>query len=225
MAGVDQFKANFEGMGARPNLYEAHLYFPIGVNGELASGIPSTRKMSFLIEATSLPGSTLGSVPVPFRGRTFNVPGDRTFEDWNVTCINDTDFQLRNAMEAWMDRLNRNQQNLSGAINYQGVFADLDVIQLSRTISSFGPNDEDVLKESKHYRFYDAFPIAISAITLGYDQNDQYEKFDVTFKYQYFKSIHDDGSRNIDNDTLGENATTGGNAFQPAAGSEFGGGL
>lgn len=224
MAGVDQFKANFEGMGARPNLYEAHLYFPIGVEGDEAlaeQGIPSTRKMSFLIEATSLPGSTLGSVAVPFRGRTFNVPGDRTFEDWSVTCMNDTDFQLRNAMEAWMDRLNRNQQNVSGAVNYQGVFADLDVIQLSRTISRYG-TEEDELKEVKHYRFYDAFPISIEAITLGYDQNDQYEKFGVTFKYQYFKSIHGDGSKNINNDSLGDRAGTGGTAPQPFATSEFG---
>lgn len=221
MAGVDQFKANFEGMGARPNLFEAHLYFPDGVAEELDSGIPSTRKMSFLIEASSLPGSTLGNVAVPFRGRTFNVPGDRTFEDWSVTCMNDTDFQLRNAFEAWMDRLNRNQQNVSGAVNYNGVFADLDIIQLSRTRTRFGAG-EDELKEAKHYRFYDAYPLTIGAITVGYDQNDQYEKFDVTFKYQYFKSIHDDGSRDIANDDIGSLGGTGGNAPQPSAGSEFG---
>ena len=35
-----------------------------------------------------------------FRGRQLKVAGDRTFEPWTATIINDTDFNVRNQ---WKD--------------------------------------------------------------------------------------------------------------------------
>jgi hypothetical protein len=45
-----------------------------------------------MCKAAQLPGQTIASIDVPFRGRTFKVAGDRTIDAWTVTIINDENF-------------------------------------------------------------------------------------------------------------------------------------
>ena len=54
-----------------------------------------------MIKAAELPASNVGDIPVAFRGRILHVAGDRTFDPWTVTIINDVDFGIRSAMERW----------------------------------------------------------------------------------------------------------------------------
>ena len=94
MANINDFKATLKGGGARANQFQVTLPFPgfAAVGGE-------TRVMSYLCQATNLPGMTLGEVDVKFRGRSLYIAGERTFENWTTTIMNDTDFMLRNAFE------------------------------------------------------------------------------------------------------------------------------
>ena len=89
--GVDDFKAKLKGGGARPNLFKATINFPgyAGGNVELTS---------FMCRAAQLPASIMSEIIVPFRGRELKIAGDRTFDVWTATIINDTDFNVRNAM-------------------------------------------------------------------------------------------------------------------------------
>ena len=93
--GVDDFKSKLRGGGARPNLFKATINFPGYANGD-------AELTSFLCESAQLPGSTMCIIPVPFRGRILKMAGDRTFAEWTVTIINDTDFAVRNSMERWI---------------------------------------------------------------------------------------------------------------------------
>ena len=122
--GVDDFKSKLRGGGARPNLFKATINFPGYANGD-------AELTSFLCEAAQLPGSTMGIIPVPFRGRILKMAGDRTFAEWTVTIINDTDFAIRNSMERWMNGINAHSSNtgLAAPIAYE---ADLSVDQLDR---------------------------------------------------------------------------------------------
>ena len=113
---------------------------------------------------------------VPFRGREMKIAGDRTFEDWTVTIINDTDFDVRDAFERWMNGINAHQSN-TGLVNPVDYQADLIVDQLDR--------NSDVLKR---YQFRGAFPTLVGPIQLSYDTRDEVETFDVTFSYQYWES-------------------------------------
>ena len=97
--GVDDFKAKIRGGGARPNLFKATINFPGYANGDV-------ELTSFLCEAAQLPASIMGTIIVPFRGRQLKMAGDRTFDVWTPTIINDTDFNVRNAMERWMNGMN-----------------------------------------------------------------------------------------------------------------------
>ena len=122
--GVDDFKSKLRGGGARPNLFKATVNFPTYAGGDV-------ELTSFLCEAAQLPISQIGLVTVPFRGRQLKVAGDRTFEPWNVTIINDTDFTIRDSMERWMNGINGHSAN-TGLVNPVDYQADLLVEQLDK---------------------------------------------------------------------------------------------
>jgi len=167
--GVDDFKSKLRGGGARPNLFKATVNFPTYAGGDV-------ELTSFLCEAAQLPISQIGLVTVPFRGRQLKVAGDRTFEPWNVTIINDTDFTIRDSMERWMNGINGHSAN-TGLVNPVDYQADLLVEQLDK--------DESVLKR---YNFRGCFPTAVSAIELSYATVDEIERFTVEFQVQYWES-------------------------------------
>ena len=167
--GVDDFKAKLKGGGARPNLFKATINFPAYAQGDVEI-------TSFMCKAAQLPGSIMGIVEVPFRGRILKIAGDRTFETWSPTILNDTDFVVRNAMERWMNGINAHSAN-TGLVAPADYSADLVVEQLDR--------DETVLKR---YNFRGCFPTSISAIDLAYETNDIIEEFTVDFQVQYWES-------------------------------------
>ena len=90
MASIDEFKAFLDGGGARANQFKVTLTTPTGIS----TGLP-TVTASFLIKTAALPGQTITDIPVNFRGRILYVAGDRSFEPWTTTILNDTDFALK----------------------------------------------------------------------------------------------------------------------------------
>ena len=171
MANIDDFKANLAGGGARANQFRVTITPPTGI----AIGL-DVRNASFLCKASNLPGQTLGEIPVPFRGRNVYIAGDREFETWSTTFINDTTFNVRNAIERWMNGINAHSANtgLTAPITYE---ADLLVDQLDR--------NGDKLKT---YTFRGAYPQDLSEIAVSYADNDNIERFTCTWAYQYFES-------------------------------------
>ena len=139
-------------------------------------------KISFLAKAASLPASTMGVVEVPYRGRKLKVAGDRTFDNWTVTILNDTDFAIRNALEEWQEEIGRARGNIAKSSRLADYMKDMDVYQLDRT------GDTDVGTVIKHYRFVSAWPATISAIDLSFDSVDSVEEFTVDFAYQFWTS-------------------------------------
>ena len=166
---VDDFKAKLKGGGARPNLFRAIVNFPAYAGGD-------AELTSFMCKAAQLPASTVPAVEVPFRGRQLKIAGDRTFEDWTVTVINDTGFEVRDAMERWMNGINGHSAN-TGFTNPVLYQADLIVEQLDK--------NGDVLKT---YNFRGCFPNSIGQIDLSYESNDAIEEFEVAFSIQYWES-------------------------------------
>lgn len=172
MAGVSQFRANFKGLGARPNRFRINMTFPQFVpNGNVAG-----RTLQVLGKGTSLPESTIGMAVVQYHGRMLNLPGDRTFQPWTVSIYNDEDFLLRNAFETWSNLINSHRGNLASA--------SLPLLMTNPTVDQLG-KDDTVLKT---YKFYNLWPTEISPIQLDYGMNDEVEMFDVTFQYDEWTS-------------------------------------
>ena len=172
MSNLSQFKNQFLG-GARPNLFEAEIYFPAGVTSASLASL----KSKFLIKGAQLPGSVIAPIEVPYRGRKLKVAGDRTFEPWTITVINDVNMEIRNAFESWMNLINRHTSNTTGLtqLNY---YSDMHIKQLSRESAT----------ATKKYTFVGAFPTNISTIEVNYDTNDAVEEFTVELNYQYWTS-------------------------------------
>ena len=167
--GVDDFKSKLVGGGARSNLFKVTMNYPSYAQGDV-------ELTSFMCKTAQMPASIIAPIPVLFRGRTLQIAGDRTFDPWTITVINDVGFEVRNAMERWMNGINAHSANtgLSSPILYE---ADLFIEQLDRNGDSI-----------KKYTFRGAFPNAISPIDVAYSANDEIERFQVTFEYQYFES-------------------------------------
>jgi hypothetical protein len=122
--------------------------------------------LAFLCRATVIPAMTVGNINVPFRGRQIKIAGDRTFEDWNVTVINDTDFKLRNAFERWQNGINNMTDNegLTNPVDYQ---VDAFVDHLDRNGSTI-----------KSYTLRGLYPVSVGSIELNYETNDVLEEFE-----------------------------------------------
>lgn len=184
---LTQIKSRLVGGGARPNLFEIEIpSFPAGVSWN-ATG--EATLFSCLCKAGGLPASNVGVVEVPFRGRTFKVAGDRTFDTWTVTIINDDDFSLRKPFEEWA-QLMAQYQDGSGKKNPADYMKNATVTQLRRNASLIGDGSTNAagngLIEGRKYTFVDIWPSNVSQIDLSYDSTDTIEEFTVEFQVNYW---------------------------------------
>jgi hypothetical protein len=167
---ITEFKNKLTGGGARPNLFEVSISFPTTLTGNNAD------LERFMVKAAALPASNLGPVDVPFRGRILKIAGDRTFDTWTVTVLNDTNFTLRHSFEDWINQIN-NVGDATGLITPASYMKDAYVTQLDRDGSTL-----------RKYRFHDVFPTNVSAIELSYDSTDTIEEFTVEMQVQWWEA-------------------------------------
>ena len=170
---VDDLKGRMPLGGARANLFKITFTPPKG-SGLTGNVKMNTDQLSFLCKAGALPASVVGQIDVPFRGRQLKVAGDRTFENWTATIINENDFAARNSFEQWMSLLNEHQDG-TGEHREAEYYRNITIEQLNRR--------NEVVKT---YELIDAFPVNLSAIDLSYDTTDAIEEFTVEFAYQYW---------------------------------------
>ena len=175
---ITDFKSKMAGGGARPNLFEVELAFP----DPIATENDVKEKSRFLVKAALLPASNITPIEVNFRGRILKIAGDRTFDTWTVTVINDVDFSIRSAMEKWMDFIN-SMEDATGAQDPALYQPDAYVHQLDRDGSTL-----------RTYKFHDIFPTNISAVDLSYETVDSVEEFTTEFQVQWWEAIKGTGA-------------------------------
>ena len=163
---------------ARPNQFQVELTFPEGLT---STGSELSEMGTFLVKGANLPASTVGTVELPYRGRVLKIAGDRTFEPWTVTVINDEGFKLRNAFEEWSDKISELAENRS-------TFANATLYQTSAVVRQLSRKGGDI----KSYKFEGIYPVNISAIDLAWDSNDAAEEYTVEFAVQYWEPIIND---------------------------------
>ena len=76
--------------GVKPNMFEVDIKFPTNVVG----GKDGNELITMLCKSAALPASSVGTIEVPFRGRTVKIAGDRTFDNWTATFINDKEMKI-----------------------------------------------------------------------------------------------------------------------------------
>ena len=170
---IDIFKSRLTGGGARANQFRVIMNSPAAI---ATPGLDSTEATSFMVKAAALPGQTITEIPVNFRGRQLFLAGDRTFETWTTTILNDTNFLIRDGLEQWMNGINDLETSV-GASDINDYTADIIVEQLDR--------DDVILKE---YVLKSCWPTVIAPIDLNMDTVSEIEQFDVTWRYTSFSA-------------------------------------
>ncbi len=181
---ISQFRSALQGDMARPNLFEVTLIFPLLLGEAFAS-----RQTSLLCKSASLPGRSLGTLPLFYFGREIKLAGNATFADWTLTIMNDEDFAIRNAFERWMSGINTHVSNLRTLGNNPNFYqADAQVIQYGKTGNGL-----------KGYNLVGCFPVDVSSVDLDWGSNDTAEEFTVTLAYQWWEGNGPAGAATTDN--------------------------
>ena len=187
---VQEFRAQMNYDGARPNLFKCDLTFP-----GIASVSGAQTQFTFMARAAQLPGSTVNQVPQFYFGRELKFAGNRSFPEWTVTIINDEDFKIRDAFEKWLSGLNSHVGNLR-----HPTFAKGDNgYQQDGFVTQYGKGGNEI----KKYKFIGMFPIDVSPIELDWGANDSIEEYAVTFAYQWWE--WNNGANGATTDVLGSN--------------------
>ena len=168
---VTEFKANLKQGGARPSLFKVDFTYPSGITA------PPTRA-EFLVKTTTIPASTIGSYDVFYHGKAIHVAGDRSFDTWDTTIINDEDFGIRTTLENWMGSISNHKLNTRD----KGVFntSEGDVAKYKSTlkVQQFSRTG----KLLRTYSFIGAWPSALSTINLDWS-SQEIEEFTCTWMY------------------------------------------
>ena len=177
---ITAFRAALTGSGTRPNLFQVVLRFPI-----LAASGAADNLVSLLAESTSLPADKLGEIEASFMGRKCYYPGDRVFDPWTITVMNDENFLIRDAFQRWMSALNSHVGNTRdfAAATPPGYTTDAVVQQLSKLD----------LPPIAQYNMKGCFPTEVGPIELDWGVNNTIEKFQVTFRYQWWDAVSVNG--------------------------------
>jgi hypothetical protein len=171
---VNNFRAQLVGQGARPNLFEVIVPFPGAVNPGEAG-----QKMTFMCKGASIPEATIGTVEVPYFGRTIKLSGNRTFAEWTTTVINDEDFAVHAGLMNWMNAINGHGENLKAVPGND--------YQVDAMVSHYKKEGEI----AKEVTMINCWPSSVAAIELGWASNDEVEEFAVTWQYDYWKITDD----------------------------------
>jgi len=183
---IEEFKAALQGGGVRPTMFQVEMQFP---RGTVSEQVGTDQECTYLIKASQLPGSNVGFIEVPFRGRKLKVSGDRTFDDWPITVTNDVSFNLRAGFEKWAEVI-QNHNFVLGANELNDYYASAIVRQLDREGNQL-----------RAYRFEGIWPTVVDPIELNMDTTDTVEEFGVTFKVQFWTAV-DNGDPSIANNPV-----------------------
>ena len=169
---VTEFKANLRQGGARPSLFKVDFLYPSGIT------TPSTRS-EFLVKATTIPASTIGSYDVFYHGKTIHVAGDRSFDTWDTTIINDEDFGIRHTLENWMGSISNHKLNTRDKEVFDTSEGDVAKYKSTLKVTQYGTNGESL----RSYNFIGAWPSALSTINLDWSTASEIEEFVCTWTY------------------------------------------
>ena len=161
--------------GARANLFE------VNMTGATVAGLNAS-EFNFSCKGAAIPAMAVGVVEVPYFGRMVKVPGNKTFDNWTTTIINDEGFEIRNAFEKWIAAMGTHEGNISTIGG--GTTGGVNSLYGSASVSQYGKDGSTTALET--YSFVNIFPVNMSEITLGWGENDTIEEFTIEFAYDYW---------------------------------------
>ena len=164
---INDFKAALSLGGARANLFQVVISTP---------PVGSLSNFKFLCKTSTIPTSVIAPISIPFMGRDIKMAGDRTFDTWSTTIINDENFQIRDTLEQWLNRI-KSHENL-----YQFATKTSDY-KRTATVTQFSKGGDSL----KSYEFNNVWPTSLTEIPLDMS-NGEIEEFSCVWNYDYWEA-------------------------------------
>ena len=112
------------------------------------------------------------------------MAGDRTFDTWDTTIINDEDFGIRKVLEEWMAAISNHSLNTRN----KEIFSDMSEgdgakYKKDLKVRQLGKRGQEL----RTYEFIGAWPSALSTINLDWATATEIEEFTCTWVYDSWK--------------------------------------
>ena len=169
---INDFKTALSQGGARANLFEVTIATP---------PVGSLSNFKFLCKTTTIPTSVIAPISIPFMGRDIKMAGDRTFDTWSTTIINDENFQIRNTLEQWLNYIKNHAE-----VKQTGTIKSYKKTATVKQLSKGG-------KTLKSYEFKNAWPTSLTEIPLDMGSGE-IEEFSCVWNYDYWESTTTTGT-------------------------------
>lgn len=158
---------------SRPNRYMVYLTSPFGY---------STQDLCLRCEATSLPGKSFATTPHTLMGSSREKPYNTLYETQELTFICSEGMNEEKFFNAWMGLI---IDPYSGYVGYHDEYVtDLEIYQMGVDgMASYG------------VIFHEIYPKTVSPISLGYADDNAYNKLTVSFSYHKWTRVLDPSSK------------------------------
>ena len=193
---LSDFKSNLKQGGARPSLFKVEFQYPANIPD------PPTKE-EFLVKSTTIPASTIGSYDVFYHGKAIHVAGDRTFDTWDTTIINDEDFGIRTTLESWMNSISNHKLNTRNKDIFNTSEGDVAKYKSTLKVHQFSKAGEEL----RTYEFIGAWPSALSTINLDWATASEIEEYTCTWVYDSWHSTATGGGSTSQSITNVQNIT------------------
>lgn len=169
--------------GARPSKFDVQITLPDAISKQMDQ--TSIERLQFTCKAASIPSFSLGSTEIPYFGRKIKLQGDRTWDDWRITVMNDEDFNSRAMFESWNNSINAVVSNVmapntDGSI-VSGITPDLteQAYKSDWLVTQYGKDGVAI----RGYTLIGAWPRVISEMNLDWDATNRIQEFNVTVSF------------------------------------------
>ena len=166
---INSFAGALKLGGARSSLFQVTISNPVSSFADI--------QVPFMVKSATIPSSTLSMIEVPYFGRKIKLAGNRTFEEWQVSVLNDEDFAIRNALEAWSNAINGVTSNLNSV-----AVASPALYKSTAQVTQFSKTGVPI----RVYNLIGLWPQTIGQIDLNWE-TEGVQEFPVTFSYDYYE--------------------------------------
>ena len=163
MPSLTQFRGAFRG-GTRQNRFE------------IEATTPSGNISTYHATALSIPAQIVDEIPVDFQGRRVYIPGDKDNPQWTLTILDDIGNSAWSDFQDWINQIASPSENESDLGPVAGR-KNWSVRHLS--------TDGVVIKTAE---LVGCWPTQVGAIQLSNSQRNTLVTFDVTIRYDYWKT-------------------------------------
>lgn len=169
---LDNFTSQFKG-GSRPNRF---LITGTGAGIDLFGN-----QAGIYCLAGTLPESNVGIIPIAFRGRIYKYPGDRSYNDWQVTMLDDTGgTDVWRNWHSWSEKFN-------GHVSNQAVDRDQQMsMSLDLTITHLDHASDSPLRT---IQLRNAWPVQVGPIQLDMAAANTLTQFSCQIAYSHYEIL------------------------------------